>query len=283
MYYLDEPITAPTSHGYSTLNATISQAVTKRLDQQPNLLSMSIGSDDGCSWTVKDIAAHIDVTLEGIRRIDAPAGRSRASKPLSEDYTDEPITMAVSEAAARMHAIPAQPDLHTTAPPGDVSDLHVGIDAKHRRLIAKLMQQPSWSPQEFGDLARQFGLMPDGALETINEWSSERWDDILICDDENGWLELNPDLSADLRSVVTPPTSDDSDTTAAESTASWKKRDVPNRPVLHGAQATETECSSDVPVTNEQVFARLPRDQQRMIMRMMEKAQRVSRHDQRET
>lgn len=67
----------------------------------------------------------------------------------------------------------------------DRSDRFAGLDAKHRGLAEELRRQPSWTPQEFEKLARQFRLMPAGALETINEWAFERYDAGLIDDDTN--------------------------------------------------------------------------------------------------
>ncbi len=67
-----------------------------------------------------------------------------------------------------------------------------GLDARHRGLTEELLRQPSWTPQEFEKLARRFRLMPAGALKTINEWASERYDAGLIDDDGN--LSVNRDL-----------------------------------------------------------------------------------------
>lgn len=60
-----------------------------------------------------------------------------------------------------------------------------GLDARHGRLVEELLRQRSWTPPEFDKLARQFDLMPDGVLETINEWAFERFDAALIEDDGN--------------------------------------------------------------------------------------------------
>ena len=74
----------------------------------------------------------------------------------------------------------------------DGSDRFAGLDARHRGLVEELLRQPSWTPQEFEKLARRFRLMPAGALKTINEWASERYDAGLIDDDGN--LSVNRDL-----------------------------------------------------------------------------------------
>ena len=74
----------------------------------------------------------------------------------------------------------------------DGSDRFAGLDARHRGLTAELLRQPSWTPQDFEKLARQFRLMPAGALETINEWAFERYDAGLI--DDAGNLSVNREI-----------------------------------------------------------------------------------------
>ena len=74
----------------------------------------------------------------------------------------------------------------------DGRDRFAGLDARHRGLAEELLRQPSWTPQDFEKLARQFRLMPAGALETINEWAFERYDAGLI--DDEGNLSVNRDI-----------------------------------------------------------------------------------------
>ena len=74
----------------------------------------------------------------------------------------------------------------------DQSERFAGLDAKHQSLVEELISRPSWTPQDFEKLARQFGLMPSGALETINEWAFERYEAGLIEEDET--FEVNPEI-----------------------------------------------------------------------------------------
>lgn len=71
-----------------------------------------------------------------------------------------------------------------------------GLDPKHRALVQELLQAETWTQVQFGALAGQFGLMPSGALEAINEWAYERFDDPLL--DDDGDLTVNPDVAAEL-------------------------------------------------------------------------------------
>jgi hypothetical protein len=57
-----------------------------------------------------------------------------------------------------------------------------GLDSRHAGFLAALAGQPSWTRAEFGATARGFGLMPDGALETINEWAYDTLGEELVAD-----------------------------------------------------------------------------------------------------
>ena len=49
-------------------------------------------------------------------------------------------------------------------------------------------------------LARQFELMQAGAIETLNEWSFDRFGDTLI--EEYEGYELNPEVSTELANAA---------------------------------------------------------------------------------
>ena len=77
----------------------------------------------------------------------------------------------------------------------------VGLDSEHRRLLTKLVRQSEWARQEFEAIAASLNLMPDGALEAINEWAFDRYDDALIEDGDP--LTIKPDLLAkDLAAIA---------------------------------------------------------------------------------
>ena len=77
-------------------------------------------------------------------------------------------------------------------------DIFPGLDAQHAAFLTELLTRPSWSDTEFAALTRQFHLMQEGALETVNEWSFEHHDDLLI-DAFEGYA-INPDIAAALQS-----------------------------------------------------------------------------------
>ena len=73
-----------------------------------------------------------------------------------------------------------------------------GLDAKHADFVNELLTRPHWEEEEFEALASRFNLMPGGALEAVNEWSFQRFDDLLI--EEYEGYELNPEVSTELQS-----------------------------------------------------------------------------------
>ena len=76
-------------------------------------------------------------------------------------------------------------------PPEDTSenDGFAGLDGSHSAFVKKLIEKPSWPRSDFEAVAREVGLMPDGALESINEWAFEQFDEPLLEDGEP--LEIN--------------------------------------------------------------------------------------------
>ncbi|WP_348638247.1 tellurite resistance TerB C-terminal domain-containing protein [Bradyrhizobium sp. ISRA463] len=57
-----------------------------------------------------------------------------------------------------------------------------GLDRPYTELVQLLEQRGSMPRSEFDRHARDIGLLPDGAIERINDWSFDRFDDALIED-----------------------------------------------------------------------------------------------------
>lgn len=75
-----------------------------------------------------------------------------------------------------------------------------GLDAEHRPLADELASRTTWTQAEFAKLAARYGLMPGGALETLNEWAFGRWDEPLL--EEDGDLTMNPIVLQELTSSL---------------------------------------------------------------------------------
>ena len=90
-----------------------------------------------------------------------------------------------------------QPDEEPDEDSGGPGDAFAGLDSRHVALLRELLTRSNWNEVEYATLAARFQLMRGGALETLNEWSFDRFGDMLI--DEYEGYELNPEIMAELR------------------------------------------------------------------------------------
>lgn len=97
--------------------------------------------------------------LDAARIAAIQADTAHVSSVLGEIFADEPTGETVVE---------------------EPTEIFEGLDAKHAALVRILIEREHWSEEEFSDLARTYGLMTAGCLETINEWSFHHFDDALI-------------------------------------------------------------------------------------------------------
>ncbi|MBC8328977.1 MAG: TerB N-terminal domain-containing protein [Planctomycetes bacterium] len=59
-----------------------------------------------------------------------------------------------------------------------------GLDAAHSALFQRLGERPAWPRADYEALAEELGVLPDGALDILNEYAFERCDEPLIEGDE---------------------------------------------------------------------------------------------------
>lgn len=104
------------------------------------------------------------------------------SKPFELD--DEAIKQYELETQSVQNMLSAifEDDESETAPPLALESNN-GIDQQHYDLFKRLIQQEQWSRDDFISLCRSLNLMPDGALETINDWSFDKTDEAVLEDD----------------------------------------------------------------------------------------------------
>lgn len=79
-------------------------------------------------------------------------------------------------------------DVDAEDTPDDDED---GLDPAHRKLVDQLITRETWPREEFEALCDGLGLMADGALETINDWSFDLVDDPLLEDDDDIFVMLD--------------------------------------------------------------------------------------------
>lgn len=120
------------------------------------------------------------VTLDAGRVADVLADTARVSQVLGDVFTDGDDD--------------DESNVDDTVPETD--DRFSGLDASHMAVVSVLITRREWTEDEVGDLADEHQLMAAGALETINEWAFNKFDDALI--EEYDGYEINGDIAQQL-------------------------------------------------------------------------------------
>lgn len=151
---------------------------------------------------------------------DVPDGPVRVkaaeAEAPGEQIPDEPKATAASLDAARIAAIRNDTERVSSvlgeifSTDEDVSDESIaahalpsslaGLDPKHALLVGQIIQREHWTGKEFDEIAGKQGLMPSGALEAINEWAFEKFDEALL--DEYDGYDVSPDIADTLRAEM---------------------------------------------------------------------------------
>lgn len=74
------------------------------------------------------------------------------------------------------------------APTGDPEGPSI-LDDRHRAFLRGLLTQPAWARPDFDSLAKQYGLMPSAAKASINEWTYQRFDELILCGEDPVHIE----------------------------------------------------------------------------------------------
>ena len=72
-----------------------------------------------------------------------------------------------------------------------------GLDPKHGALVLELVTREHWSETEFETICASHGLMASGALEAVNEWAFETYDEALL--DEYDGYDVSPAIAEAVR------------------------------------------------------------------------------------
>jgi uncharacterized tellurite resistance protein B-like protein len=71
-----------------------------------------------------------------------------------------------------------------------------GLDKKHALLVREIVTREHWGEDAFIELTNKHGLMASGALEAINEWAFENFDEALL--DEYDGYDVAPEIAGAL-------------------------------------------------------------------------------------
>lgn len=94
-------------------------------------------------------------------------------------------TSAVSSLLADIFVEDTPPPPAPVAAPSNGSAAFKGLDAAHGELLAAILSAGGLVRGDFDERARALRLLPDGAIETINEWGFETFDEPVIEDDDD--------------------------------------------------------------------------------------------------
>lgn len=72
-----------------------------------------------------------------------------------------------------------------------------GLDEKHTTLVRELIAQDHWTEDAFQELCLRSGLLASGAMEDINEWAYEAYDEALL--DEYDGYDVAPEIAGALK------------------------------------------------------------------------------------
>ena len=101
-------------------------------------------------------------------------------------------TAAVSSLLTEVFDDTSSNDPHEAAvaePPTSDAPAVDGLDASHSQLLVAVLERAEWPRAEFDELAQQHGLLPDGALDTLNDLAYRLCDEPLLEGDDD--LVLN--------------------------------------------------------------------------------------------
>ena len=170
-------------------------------------LYQAIGLEKDGIYSALHALASEDEPVTVIPPSAGPAGFAIPGDPdLKGTLTlDEEKIAAVMANTARVSALldevfQVEEEQDATALAGEASEPEgglEGLDRKHAGFLGELISRPHWDEEEFRNLAHQFRLLPAGAAETLNEWSFERFGDLLV-EQENGY-QVNSGLKAKSR------------------------------------------------------------------------------------
>lgn len=98
------------------------------------------------------------------------------------------VRLETSQVSSLLAGIFAEEEVHSPAPiaaqPFGDAERFFGLDARHADLLAMVLAGGHLDRSAFDQQARSLRLLPDGALETINEWGFETFDEPVIEGDE---------------------------------------------------------------------------------------------------
>lgn len=73
-----------------------------------------------------------------------------------------------------------------------------GLDEKHKAFLSEVLQRRHWHKDELASLAGKYELMTGGAVETLNDWTVDKYEDLLLEEEEDGSYLVNAEIAANI-------------------------------------------------------------------------------------
>ena len=171
-------------------------------------LYTALGLETGGIYSALHSLTSADDPVTVIPREEGQPGFAIPPRPDPESplSLDADRVAAVMTNTARVSALlneifqDEEPEEEPAEEHGEADSEFGGLDEKHAAFLGELISRLHWGEDEYRTLARQFRLLPDGAMETLNEWSHERFGDLLI-EEDNGFL-INSEVKDEILAVA---------------------------------------------------------------------------------
>ena len=171
-------------------------------------LYTALGLETGGIYSALHSLTSADDPVTVIPPAEGQPGFAIPPRPDSESMLslDADRVAAVMTNTARVSALlneifqDGEPEEEPAEEHGEADSEFGGLDEKHAAFLGELISRLHWDEGEYRTLARQFRLLPDGAMETVNEWSHGRFGDLLI-EEDNGFL-INSEVKDEILAVA---------------------------------------------------------------------------------
>ncbi len=170
----------------------------KALGLDPALVYSDLHAGEAKDGPVRVREAEAATPGEAIPPEQATAGLRLSAARIAEIQTD---THRVSSVLGEIFN-----DLPDERPEETQTSALAGLDVKHTRLVKDLIVKERWSDQEFQALCSHSELMASGALEHINEWAFEVYEEALL--EEYEGYEVSAHIAQELKKKFGEETGD---------------------------------------------------------------------------
>lgn len=173
----------------------------KLLEFEPHTLYSDLHALEGGGVTTEDDPITIRPATAEARehRIPSESAPEKAGPIMLNHARIEQVRRETEVVATVLSDIFAEPEetepALTPEVEAEMPSAFDGLDRRHTAFVDELLRLESWSRTDFEALCRSLQLLPDGAIETVNEWSFERFDAALI--DDGDPLVIQYDVLSD--------------------------------------------------------------------------------------